>query len=102
MASHRAQTGVSNMFIYKALSAIAAAAFGAAVVLALPGFSPEVEASTPVPVVKTDRLDIRLAAATPDCSQQAWPYYDANCLHSTRANTQPRTVRVVTTDRIAR
>jgi hypothetical protein len=90
------------MFIYKALSAIAAAAFGAALVLALPGFSPEVEASTPAPVVKSDRLDIQPAAAAPDCSQQAWPYYGADCLRSTRANAQPRAVRVVTTDRFAR
>jgi len=90
------------MFIYRALSAIAAAAFGAAVVVALPGFSPEVEASTPAPVVKSDRIDIRPATTTPDCSQQAWPYYDANCLRGVRANGQPRAVRVVTTDRIAR
>ncbi len=87
------------MFIYKALSAIAAAAFGAALVLALPGFSPEVEARTPAPVVKSDRLDIQPAAA-PTC-QQAWPYYDASCLRGTTGG-QPRTVRVVTTDRIAR
>lgn len=101
MASRLAHTGGSNMFIYKALSAIAAAAFGAAVVLALPGFSPEVEARTPPPVVKSDRLDIQPAAA-PTCSQQAWPYYDASCLRGSRSNGQPRTVRLVTTDRIAR
>lgn len=90
------------MFIYKALSAISAAAFGAAVVLALPGFSPEVEASTPAPVIKHDRLDIQPAAAAPDCSQQAWPYYDANCLRIARSDGQARTVRVVSTDRITR
>jgi hypothetical protein len=90
------------MFIYKALSAIAAAAFGAAIVLALPGFSPEVEASTPAQMVAAGHLDIQPVATTPDCTQQAWPYYDASCLRSTRANTQPRTVRVVTTDRMAR
>jgi hypothetical protein len=87
------------MFIYKALSAVAAAAFGAAVVVALPGFSPEVEARTPPPVVKSDRLDIQPAA--PTCSQQAWPYYAADCLRSDQPSSQPRTVRVVTTDRIA-
>ena len=86
------------MFIYKALSAIAAAAFGAALVLAIPGFSPEVEARTPPPVVQADRLDIQPAA--PACNQQAWPYYEAGCLQ--RPNGQPRTVRVVTTDRVAR
>jgi hypothetical protein len=87
------------MFIYKAISAIVAAAFGAALMLALPGFSPEVEARTPPPVVKSDRLDIQPAA--PTCSQQAWPYYAADCLRSDRPSSQPRTVRVVTTDRIA-
>ena len=86
------------MFIYKALSAIAAAAFGAALVLAIPGFSPEVEARTPPPVVQADRLDIQPAA--PACNQQAWPYYEAGCLQ--RPNGQTRTVRVVTTDRVAR
>ena len=88
----------SNMFIYKALSAITAAAFGAALVLALPGFSPEVEAGTPPPAVKGDRLDIQSAA--PACSQQAWPYYEANCLQ--RRPGQTGTVRLVTTDRHAR
>jgi len=98
MAPRWAQTGVSTMFIYKALSAIAAAALGAALVLALPGFSPKVEARTPPPVIKGDRLDIQPAA--PACNQQAWPYYEASCLQ--RPNRQTRSVRVVTTDRIAR
>ena len=84
------------MFIYKALSAIAAAAFGAAVVLAIPGFSPEVEAGTPPPVVKADRLDFQ--PAPPTCAEQAWPYLAANCLRSDRPS-QPRSVRIVTTDR---
>jgi len=90
------------MFIYKALSAVTAAAVGAAIVLALPGFSPEVEARTPAPVVKSDRIDAQPAAVATDCSQQAWPYYDAGCLRSDRPNNQPRTVRIVTTDRVAR
>lgn len=93
--------GQTNMLIYKALSAIAASAIGAAVVLALPGFSPEVEARVPAPVVKSDRLDIRPAVT--DCSQQAWPYYEANCLRDrNQPNRQARTVRLVSTDRIAR
>jgi hypothetical protein len=87
------------MFIYKALSAVAAAAFGAAVVLAIPGFSPEVEARTPPPVVKTDRLDA--PAPAPTCTEQAWPYLAASCLRSDRPS-QPRTVRFVTTDRVVR
>lgn len=99
MASRMGAGRGSNMFIYKALSAISAAAFGAAVVLAIPGFSPEVEAGTPSPVVKTDRLDV--PAAAPTCTEQAWPYLAASCLRSDRP-TQPRTVRLVTTDRVAR
>lgn len=96
MASRIGADRGSNMFIYKALSAVAAAAFGAAVVLAIPGFSPEVEAGTPPPVVKTDRIDIRPTA--PACNERAWPYLAANCLRSDRPS-QPRTVRIVTTDR---
>jgi hypothetical protein len=88
------------MFTYKALSAIAAAAFGAGVVLALPGFSPEVEARTPAPVVETERLDVQPTA--PACSEHAWPYYTANCLRSERPSSQPRAVRIITTDRVAR
>ena len=100
MASRIGADRGSNMFIYKALSAVAAAAFGAAIVLAIPGFSPEVEARTPAPVAKSDRLDIQ--PAPPTCAEQAWPYYAAGCLRSDRPNTQPRTVRIVTTDRVAR
>jgi hypothetical protein len=89
------------MLIFKAISAVAAAALGAAIVLALPGFSPEVEAGTPAPIVKSDRLDIAMAA--PTCSEQAWPYYQANCLRDrNRSSGQARTVRLVTTDRVVR
>ena len=89
------------MLIYKALLAIAAAAFGAAMVLALPGFSPEVEARTPPVAVKGDRLDIRPLGQA--CAQQAWPYYEANCLRDrTQPTGQARTIRVITTDRVAR
>jgi hypothetical protein len=85
----------------KILSVVIAAALGAPLVVALPGFSPEVEARTPPPVVTSDRLDIRPAAL--DCSQQAWPYYQAECLRDRNGPNGPaRTVRVVTTDRFAR
>jgi hypothetical protein len=88
------------MLIYKALSALAAMAIGAAVVLALPGFSPVADASTPPKVVKSDRLDLRPIGK--DCTTQAWPYYEANCLRDrSQAMSQARTVRVVTTDRIS-
>jgi hypothetical protein len=88
------------MFIYKALSAIAAAAFGAALVLAIPGFSPEVEAHAPAPAAKSDRLPVQPSADAPTCSQQVWPYFDATCLQ--RSNSQTRNVRVISTDRVVR
>ena len=87
------------MLIYRALSAVAAAAIGAAVMMALPGFSPAVEAGTTDPMVKTDRLDYRPLGS--ECTERAWPYYGANCLiDRTQAAGQARTVRLVTTDRL--
>jgi hypothetical protein len=88
------------MLINKIIPAIAAAAMGAAAVMSLPGFSPEADASTPPKVVKSDRLDLRPVGA--DCSQQAWPYYEATCLRDHRqASRQAKPVRLVTTDRVA-
>jgi hypothetical protein len=87
------------MLIYRVLSAIAAAALGAAVVMALPGFSPAVEAGTSAPMAKTDRLDYRPLGR--ECTEQAWPYYGVNCLRDrTQADGQARTVRLVTTDHL--
>lgn len=88
------------MLMFRGLSAIGAAALGAAAILALPGFSPEVSASSPAPVVKSDRLDLRPAGKA--CSQQAWPYYETGCLRDrSQTGNQARSVRLVTTDRIA-
>jgi hypothetical protein len=88
------------MLIFKVLSALAAAAMGAAMVLALPGFSPQVEAGTPPTVAKSDRLEIRPIGTA--CSQQAWPYFETGCLRDrTQAGGQVRPVRLVTTDRLA-
>jgi hypothetical protein len=87
------------MLIYRILSAVAAATLGAAVVMALPGFSPAVEAGTSAPIAKTDRLDYRPLGS--ECTEQAWPYFGANCLRDrTRADGQARMVRLVTTDRL--
>jgi hypothetical protein len=89
------------MLTYKILSAVAAAALGAAVVLALPGFSPVADASTPTPVVKSDRVDLRPTGK--DCTTQAWPYYEASCLRDRKEVAgQTRTVRIVSTDRVAK
>ncbi|KWV57422.1 hypothetical protein AS156_39655 [Bradyrhizobium macuxiense] len=81
----------------KAFSAIAIAAFIAAALTVLPGFAPQVEASTPQPLAKADRLDIRPAAK--DCSQQAWPNFDASCLHTAGSKQSVREARLVTADR---
>jgi hypothetical protein len=87
------------MLIYRTLSAVAAAAIGAALVMALPGFSPVVEAGTPSPIAKTDRLDYRPLGN--DCAEQTWPYYGVDCLRDrTEASGQVRAVRLVTTDRL--
>ena len=82
----------------KALSAIVAAAFVATALTVLPGFAPTVEASVPQVLAKADRLDVR--AVGRDCSQQAWPNFEASCLRvaGTKA-TSIREARLVTADR---
>jgi hypothetical protein len=81
----------------KALSAIAIAAFVAAALTVLPGFAPTVEASTPQPLAKGDRLDVHQVGR--ECSEQAWPNFEASCLRTAVSKTQVREVRFVTTDR---
>jgi hypothetical protein len=81
----------------KALSAVAAAAFIAAALTVLPGFAPTVEASTPHALAKGDRLDIHLVGR--DCSQQAWPNFEASCLRAAVTRTSVREARLVTADR---
>jgi hypothetical protein len=81
----------------KTLSAIAIAAFIASALTVLPGFAPQVEASVPVALAKGDRLDIRTVGA--NCSQQAWPNFEASCLRGAGAKTMIREARLVTADR---
>jgi hypothetical protein len=81
----------------KTLSAIAIAAFAAAALTVLPGFAPQVEASVPQALAKADRLDIR--AIGTDCSQQAWPNFEASCLRAAGSKTLIRQARLVTADR---
>jgi hypothetical protein len=85
----------------KTISALAiAASLAAAAVAVFPGFS-QVEASTPAPVVKGDRLDSREPGA--GCSQHSWPYYDTACLRDpSRNGGRAREVRIVSSDRTAR
>jgi hypothetical protein len=82
----------------KAISAIAIAAFVAAALTILPGFAPQVEASVPHVLAKADRLDIRPIGR--DCSQQAWPNFEASCLRVAGTKSMvTREARLVTADR---
>ena len=81
----------------KAFSAIAAAAFIATALTVLPGFAPTVEASVPQALAKADRLDIHLVGK--DCSQQAWPNFEASCLRTSGTKSNVREARLVTSDR---
>ena len=81
----------------KAFSAIAAAGFIAAALTVLPGFAPQVEASVPQALAKGDRLDIRTVGK--DCSQQAWPNFEASCLRSAGSKSIVKEARLVTANR---
>ena len=78
----------------RALSAVAIAAMIAAGLTFVPAFVPQVEASAPQVLAKADRLDIR-----PDCSQQAWPNFEASCLRAAGSKALIRQARLVTADR---
>jgi len=83
----------------KTLSAIAIAALAAAALTVLPGFAPTVEASVPQALAKADRLDIRPVGR--DCSQQAWPNFEASCLRTAGTNASTvREARLVTANRM--
>jgi hypothetical protein len=88
---------IQGTVMIKALSAVAVAAFVAAALTVLPGFAPQVEASTPQPLAKADRLDIHPVGR--NCSQQAWPNFEASCLRAAGSKTVIRQARLVTADR---
>ena len=81
----------------KALSAVAVAAFVAAASTILPGFAPQVEASTPQPLAKGDRLDVHQVGTS--CSEHAWPNFEASCLRAVGTKSPIRQARLVTADR---
>jgi hypothetical protein len=81
----------------KAVAAIFIAGFVAAALTLLPGFAPQVEASVPLALAKSDRLDIHKVGR--DCSQQAWPNFEASCLRSPGSKVTIREARLVTADR---
>jgi hypothetical protein len=81
----------------KTISAVAAAALVAAALSILPGFAPKVEAGVPQVLAKADRLDIH--AVGRDCSQQAWPNFEASCLRGAGSKAVIREARLVTVQR---
>ena len=81
----------------KAISAIAFAALIATAMTILPGFAPTVEASVPQALAKSDRLDIRTVGK--DCSQQAWPNFEASCLRAAGTKNVIREARLVSANR---
>jgi hypothetical protein len=86
---------------YRSISAIALAALIAGCVMVLPNFCGEVVASAPIHSGKGDRLDIR--AIGTQCSEQAWPYFEANCLRDKRValGKVVQAARIVTADRVS-
>ena len=81
----------------KAISAVAAAALAAAALTILPGFAPKVEAGVPPVLAKGDRLDRHAVGA--ECSQQAWPNFEASCLRGAGSKAVIREARLVTVQR---
>ena len=81
----------------RAISAVTFAALVAAGLTLLPGFAPQVEASTPQALAKSDRLDVRPIGR--NCSENAWPNFEASCLRGVSAKTVVHQARLVTADR---
>ena len=82
----------------RSISAIALAALFAGTATILPSLSDKVVASAPIHGGKGDRLDIRPLGG--QCSERAWPYFEANCLRDNRTTMgQAKSARIVTADR---
>jgi hypothetical protein len=83
---------------YRSISAIALAGLIAGTITVLPSFSEKVVASAPIHSGKGDRLDYRPLGT--QCSEQAWPYFEASCMRDRRAAMgQAKSARIVTADR---
>lgn len=83
----------------RTISALVAAAAIAGAMTVLSGANERVAANSPLNSGKGDRLDIRVVG--PDCSEQAWPYYEANCVKDQRrAMSRAKAARTVTADRV--
>ncbi|MFZ0610497.1 MAG: hypothetical protein WBD53_06780 [Xanthobacteraceae bacterium] len=78
----------------KTVYAVAVAAIVAACFVAFPSLSFSVPASAAVASAKGDRADIRPLGV--DCSQEAWPYFEAACLRDVRHPLlEPRQARFI-------
>jgi hypothetical protein len=87
-----------GVMLRTALSIVAAAIVSTAF-LAFLSLSMNLEANAHVPGAKGDRADMRPLAT--NCSQHAWPYFEASCLRDpSKPFGQTRQVRLISTDRI--
>jgi len=88
-------TGVMLRTIY----AIAAAAIVAGAFVTALSIADQVDARGSAPGAKADRADARPLAG--NCSQNAWPYFEAACLRDTRNSFgQAHEARIVSADRL--
>jgi hypothetical protein len=84
--------------VYRSISAVVLAALIAGAVTILPSFSEPVVASAPIHSGKGDRLDARPLGI--QCSERAWPYFEAKCLRDGRAPlANVKAARIVSADR---
>jgi hypothetical protein len=81
----------------KSLSALAIFALLGALVVALPGFAPDVKASETTALAKADRLPIHPVLR--NCSGEVWPDFDNSCLRGDGFAAQVRTVSLTTARR---
>jgi hypothetical protein len=83
---------------YRIVLAVVAAALVACFFTIITATADQLEDSARVNVVSGDRLGE--SPISTGCAQRAWPYYEAHCLRDLRPRSeQPKTVRVVTTER---
>jgi len=83
--------------MFKSLFALAAFALLGASVIALPAFTPKVEAAEVAVLAKSDRLRIRTPNS--NCGSQVWPNFEAACLRATGDGARILEARLVTTRR---
>jgi hypothetical protein len=87
--------------VLPSISAVVVAAVVAGAYTVLPAASDKVAASAPLNSGKGHRLDIRPLGI--QCSEQAWPYFEARCLRDPRLpHGQAKAARMVSADRLTK